>query len=125
MFHYGRSMSSNIRVAKKCVECDGDFIARTTVTKFCSKLCNGRHYKRKAREDKLSNMKVKELSEVDKSYIEQVKKKEYLSIKEVVALIGVSRMSVYRYIKNGQLHSAKIGGRVIIPKTSIEALFNN
>jgi len=117
-------MSSNIRVTKRCVECDSEFLARTTVTKYCSKKCNTKNYKDKVRLAKKSNMRIKELPTVDTLIVQEIKMKEYLSIKEVVTLIGVSRMSVYRYIKSGQLSSAKIGGRVLIPKTAIETLFN-
>ena len=46
-------MSSNIRVSRICQFCEKEFIARTTVTKFCSHKCNSKAYKMKKRNEKV------------------------------------------------------------------------
>jgi len=37
-------------------------------------------------------------------------------------LLGISRMSLYRYIKNKTIQSSKLGGRIIIKKQVINNL---
>jgi excisionase family DNA binding protein len=48
-----------------------------------------------------------------------IQSKEYLSIKETCLLLGISRMSLYRYIKNETITTSNIGGKIIIKKQVI------
>lgn len=43
-------MSSNMRIPTKCIACGEIFIAKTTVTKYCSKKCIKSEIRRKKRE---------------------------------------------------------------------------
>jgi len=45
-------MSSNIEIERICQHCDKDFIAKTTVTKYCSDDCAKRAYKARKRAEK-------------------------------------------------------------------------
>jgi len=47
-------MSTNITVERICEYCGKIFLAKTTVTKYCSLNCNRRHYKQKIRNVKIS-----------------------------------------------------------------------
>lgn len=47
-------MSTNISVSRKCEFCGSIFVAKTTVTKYCSHKCNSKHYKQRIKEDKVS-----------------------------------------------------------------------
>lgn len=47
-------MSSNIKISRMCLCCGTEFIARITVTKFCSHKCASKDYKRRQREKKIS-----------------------------------------------------------------------
>lgn len=44
------------------------------------------------------------------------------SMQEVADLLGVSYMSVHRAVQRGELPSARLGGRVLIPAQVIEDL---
>jgi len=46
-------MSSNMAIPKTCSYCGKAFIAKTTLTKYCCHVCNQRHYKQKAKEEKI------------------------------------------------------------------------
>ena len=46
-------MSSNLTVNRIC-DCCGKIFQATTVTRYCSKLCNKRHWKQKARAEKMA-----------------------------------------------------------------------
>ncbi len=47
------------------------------------------------------------------------KKNKYLSISEAASLLGMSRISVYKKIKKGEIQSIKIGRTHVIPKFSL------
>lgn len=89
---------------------------------FVQKKCTSIAYKRKKRNEKVStdpNQVVKEATGLDMALIQS---KEYLSIKETCLLLGISRMSLYRYIKNNTIIPSSIGGKVIIKKQVITNL---
>lgn len=117
-------MSSNIRIKKVCQHCGKDFIAKTTVTKYCGDRCAKRAYKVRERKEK-----IEKTPPIDEQKIEfrsqRLKKKEFLSIKETSELLGASRMTIYRQIKKGYLPAIKLGRRTIIMKAALENLFYN
>ena len=49
-------MSSNLRIKKVCQFCYSEFIAKTTVTKYCSLKCAQRAYKHRVKEKKLEKL---------------------------------------------------------------------
>lgn len=102
--------------------CGEIFVARTTVTKYCSHTCARKAYKVRTREEK-----VRKAIEIDTKneilFNPIINKKKYLSIKETCMIIGASRWTIYRMIEKGQLPAAKIGRRTIIQQTDIENLF--
>lgn len=78
------------------------FIAKTTKTRYCSHKCNSRGYKANVKGLKIEISSI----ETNKSItppIEEIKAKEFLSIKETYTLIGLSRRSLYRLIKSERL----------------------
>ncbi|RKQ42916.1 excisionase family DNA binding protein [Roseivirga pacifica] len=115
-------MSSNIRVSKVCQHCGKQFIAKTTVTKYCGDNCAKKAYKKRKREEKIQ-MADKAPSDLKTYYENEIGTKEYLSIKEVCGLLGMSRMTVYRNIKYGRIPALKFKGRVIISKKRLERIF--
>lgn len=115
-------MSSNIRLQRICEHCGDNFTAKTTVTRFCSDRCAKRAYKARKRKEKIKESKT-ETKKKQLEPIEILKAKEYLSIKEVSKLIGVSRRSVYRLIEQGEIRKNKIGSRTIIKRSEVDKLF--
>jgi excisionase family DNA binding protein len=115
-------MSSNIYLQKICQECSQEFIARTTVTKYCGDLCAKRAYKKRKRSEKIaeSNQET-ELQKIQPLLV--LKEKTYLSINETVVLLGLSRRTLYRLIEKGQLQADKVGGRTLIQRKNIERIF--
>lgn len=115
-------MSSNITIPKICLHCKNGFIAKTTVTKFCSHDCSRKAYKKNKRDEKIS---IAQEQEYDKSVeldMLLIQSKEFLSIKEACLLLGISRMSLYRYIKNKTIKPSKLGGKTIIKRQTINNL---
>lgn len=115
-------MSSNIEIPKICQFCGKSFIAKTTVTQYCGHPCSQRAYKKRKREEKVQN--TAPVAEQLKEFTQdKVKDKDFLSITETCKLLGASRMTIYRQIKNGNIKAAKIGRRTIIKRTEIDKLF--
>jgi len=116
---FRHNMSSNITVKRICQHCNKEFIARTTVTKYCSHRCNSAAYKaiKRAEKVELSN---KETFRIKNQPIEKLKAKEFLSIDEVCNLIGISRRTIYRLISKGELNKIKVGTRTIIKRSSLD-----
>ena len=115
-------MSSTITIPKICFECNIAFIAKTTVTKFCGQKCAGRAYKKNKRNEKVGVAQKQEYEKAVGLDMALIQSKEYLSIKETCLLLGISRMSLYRYIKNKSIIPSSIGGKVIIKKQVITNL---
>lgn len=123
-----KKMTSKIEVIRICEFCDNEFIAKTTVTRFCCHKCAQKAYKRRQKAKKIS--KTEQAVKVQKDILqgnpilETVQKKDFLSIKETALLIGLSERTIHRLIKAEKLKVTKIGRRTIIHKTAIDKLFN-
>jgi excisionase family DNA binding protein len=116
-------MSSNIKVQRICNNCSIEFTARTTVTKFCSSKCSKAAYKVRQRNEKLqkSNTETKQIK--DKP-IEELKAKEFLTVREVAQLLNCSIRSAYYYIENGTIRAVNLGQRITrIKRSEIDKLF--
>lgn len=118
-------MSSNIRIQRICQHCNNEFTAKTTVTKYCSDVCAKRAYKERK---KLENIKTSnnETQRIITLPIEQLKAKEFLTVKEVSKLLNCSVRTVYYYIKNGNIKAVNLGQRMTRVKRSvIDEMFKN
>ena len=120
-------MSTTIAIPKICEFCGVEFIAQTTVTRFCGHKCAARSYKQRKKENKIgwaieetNKQKVLSASDIQ---IEVIKQKDFLSIKEAQALIGVSERTFFRLLKSGTIPATKLGGRTIIKRSKIDKLF--
>ncbi len=132
-------MSSTIKLPKFCNHCGKAYIAQKTTTQFCSHKCASRAYKQRKREDKV-NAEFKNQQEkiVAVTVPEQgqnlttaqagnhinLREKEFLSVAETAQLVGASRWTIQRMIKDNRLPASKFGSRTIIKRTSIDNLFN-
>jgi excisionase family DNA binding protein len=114
-------MSSNIKVQRICQHCGKEFIARTTVTQYCSDTCSKRAYKARLKVSKI-DASNNQTQRIKNQPIEELKAKAFLSISDTCKLIGISRRTVYRMIERGELITGKAGKRTIIRRTDLEQL---
>ncbi|RXP54562.1 DNA-binding protein [Lutibacter sp. HS1-25] len=123
-------MSSNLHIPKTCDYCGKAFIARTTVTKCCSDSCSKRAYKARKRQDKIQTTIEGEIQKNKSNKSENIapaislNSKDFLSITDASQLIDVSRWTIQRMIKRGQLNAVQFGNKHIIKRSQIENLFN-
>lgn len=112
-------MSSNIKVERICEWCGKKFIAQTTVTRFCSKRCAEHSYKERLRQKKLvvSNQETAQTNFKRRD-------KDYLTPTQAAELLGIGRMSIYRYIRNGKIKVVRFERKTLISKADIQAMFD-
>jgi excisionase family DNA binding protein len=103
-------MSTNIRVQRICQFCGKDFTARTTVTQYCGDHCAKLAYKARKKDEKVlvSNAETKLIKERP---IQEIKNKEFLTVRDVAKLINSSRPTVYRLINKGIIKGVNFAQR--------------
>ena len=116
-------MSSNIEVKRICKFCSKEFIARTTVTMYCSRICNKRDYTKKQRTSKIKKGE-NDFRIIENKNIDKIKAKDFLSVKDASILLDTSKRTIYRMITTGIINSVNLAERkTIIRRTDIENLF--
>lgn len=117
-------MSSNIKVQKICKQCGIEFTAQKTTTQCCGDVCAKRAYKAKTRAAKIEASN-KETLAIKQQPIEELKAKEFLSVKEVAQLIGCCKQTVYDIIKNGRLKAVNLlKKKTVVKRSEIDKLFS-
>jgi excisionase family DNA binding protein len=116
-------MSSKIEVQRICQHCGNDFKARTTVTRFCSHRCASAAHKQKVRAGKVEQSN-NETQRIKNQPIEELKAKEFLTVREVARLLNCSVRSAYYYIESGTIKAVNLGQRITrVKRSEIDKLF--
>lgn len=116
-------MSSNLNIKKLCVFCKNEYIAKKTTTRYCSHICNSRHYKLQRKQDKIQT--VERATKVKITSIEELNKKDFLSAKEASIILNMSLRTVYRLIKNNEINSYNFSTRkTLIRRRDIDYYFD-
>ena len=116
-------MSSNILVQRICENCKKEFIAKTTVTRFCSSTCCSRAYKSsiKLLKIQISNSQTQQIKAKP---IENLKNKEFLTVRDLAMLLNSSTKTIYRIIQKGKINAVNIAERkTLIQRSEIDKLF--
>lgn len=116
-------MSSNIKVQRICQHCGNEFTARTTTTQYCGDACSKRAYKARLTSKKIEASN-KETQQIKSQPIEQLKTKEFLTVREVARLLNCSVRSAYYYIESGTIKAVNLGQRITrVKRSEIDKLF--
>lgn len=109
--------ASKYKLERKCEMCGSTFLAKTVYSKYCSHHCSDLAYKAKKREEKEEQHRLELANKVPKD-------RPYISIAEAVALFGISRDTIYRLIRNGNLPAVNLGERLTrISRIHVESMF--
>lgn len=117
-------MSSNIRINKVCQHCDRVFIAKTTVTKFCSDQCAKSNYKKRQKDVRIEVSQADTERQLSKGK-QQVKSASVDSSAEMVGIgglssvTGLSERTIFRLIKDPAFPRVKIGKRLLFKKDAV------
>ena len=117
-------MSSNIQIQRVCQHCGKEFTARTTVTQYCGDNCAKRAYKARHRAAKVEASNT-ETQLIKAKPLEQIKAKEYLTVRDVAILLNSSIRTAYRLIEQGNIRAVNISQRkTLVKRSEIDKLFN-
>ena len=127
-------MSSKIRVKKICQHCRATFIAKTTVTKFCSDTCAKRNYKKRVREEKVTAVILETNHQViEEHYYSSNPQQpisplhanlhEWISIRDMAYVLNVSERTLFRCIKDAAFPKLKIGRKLLFNKQHVVNYF--
>ncbi len=117
-------MSSKIEIKRVCEHCGQIFTARTTITRYCSHICNSRAYKLQQKKGKIqqSNQATKNTilkAGLDTDLSPIVPLKETVNIKELAAILGVSERTLFRLIRDKEFPKIKLGRRLVFKKNLV------
>jgi excisionase family DNA binding protein len=116
-------MSSNIKIQRICQHCGKEFTARTTVTQYCGDDCAKRAYKVRQRATKVETSNT-ETQLIKAKPFEQIKAKEYLTVRDVATLLNSSIRTAYRLIEQGNIKAVNISQRkTLVKRSEIDKLF--
>ena len=116
-------MSSNIRINRICQYCGKEFEARTTVTKTCSDNCAKRLYKMRKKSDKIEQSNLNTQA-IRLKPLEELRAKEFLTVKDLSTLLNCSIRTAYYLISNGNIKAVNISQRkTLVKRSEIDKLF--
>lgn len=116
-------MSSNIKVQRVCQFCYKEFAARTTVTRFCGDECAKKAYKVRLKTKKIAKSNAETISFKMKP-LEEIKTKDYLTVKEVAVLLNCSVRLVYHNIETKKIKAVNLSQRLTrVKRSDIDSLF--
>ena len=116
-------MTSNIRIQRICKFCQAEFTAKTTVTQYCCDMCSKRGYKAKKKAEKIEKSNNETKAIIQKP-LEDLKNKEFLTVKGAAKLLNYSTRTIYRAINEGKIKATKITERkTLIKRSDIDKLF--
>lgn len=109
--------SAKFEIKRKCEYCGATFLAKTLDSRYCSRRCSQKAYDRREAEKK----KIEQLNEMV-THIPDAR--DYISVQEAVALFGISRDTIYRLIRKGNIPAINIGQRLTrISKSKLAEMF--
>ena len=115
-------MSSNLSIKKICECCKNEFIAKTIKTRYCSHNCNRKHYKLVKKKGEIEI--VEKATKLNITSIEEVNKKDFLTVSETALILNMSKRTVYRLIQNKELNAYNFSTRkTLIRRKDIDYYF--
>lgn len=118
-------VASKIKIKKVCEWCGQEFYALKVTTRFCCKKCNEHSYKARIRKTLLDDAEREFKDRTIKEPLRKLSEKNYLDVVEAAALLGITRMAIYKLIYSGKLKSSKLSSRfTVIIKADIDAMLN-
>ncbi len=116
-------MSSNLAINRICQNCGKEFVARTTVTRYCGDSCAKKGYKKSKRVERYNPINEETLR-IKRLQLEELKAREFLSVSQAAKVLGCSRQNVYKLIRSGKLPAKNLLlKKTMIKRVDIDRLF--
>ena len=105
-----------LEIKRKCKVCGKVFLVKKLDSQFCSKRCSAVDLKRRRDAEKREVRLSKIILQIPEA-------RDYISVKEAVAIFGVERDTIYRLIRKGRIPAINLGTRLTrIKREDIEQL---
>ena len=89
---------AKFQIKRKCEVCGNTFIAKTLDSRYCCRHCTDIAYKNR----KAAKAKEEQLNQIAQLIPGE---REFISVKEAVAMYAISRDTIYRLVRKGRLRS--------------------
>ena len=113
-----------MKIKRICAWCGKEFIAQKTTTACCSKQCANALYKKRKRDEAIKTNNQSIEKKIEEKPITIIKDKPFLTITETAIYLGVTRPTIYGYIKRCELKVIRLGFKYFLKKEDIDKLFN-
>lgn len=118
-------MSSNLSVTRVCEMCKLVFVAKTTVTRYCSTKCRKTRFRAKNR-DSNEDKKNAETLLIENQVFDEIKSKDFLTVKDAAQLLNMSPKTVYRLVERNAINAIQFSERkTLIRRSDLERYFDN
>jgi excisionase family DNA binding protein len=108
---------SKFILQRNCENCGKQFNAKTVYSKYCCEKCSEAATRKKKALEKEEEKREQLANQIPAD-------RPYISIQEAVILFGISRDTIYRQIKKGNIPAVNLGERLTrISRVHIEAMF--
>ena len=108
---------SKFILQRNCENCGKQFNAKTVYSKYCCEKCSEAATRKKKALEKEKEKREQLASQIPAD-------RPYISIAEAVVLFGISRDTIYRQIRKGNIPAINLGERLTrISRVHIEAMF--
>jgi excisionase family DNA binding protein len=115
--------ATNMEIKKRCKYCGRSFIAHKMTTLYCSPSCNNKDYKRNIRQKQIAEFMEGQKKNVPP--VDNLGNKAFLTPTEGAQLLGISRATFYRYMRDGIIKAVQLRGKTIVRRKDIENLFDH
>lgn len=121
-------MSSNLRIAKKCLFCGKEFTAKQMRTRFCCSNCAHKYalMMKRAQKTGIPEIPTSTVEKPDEKArrISEIQARPYISVAEASFLLGISQDTIRRQIIDGIIPAFNLGERLTrIDRAALERLF--
>lgn len=109
--------SAKYKIERRCEVCGKVFLAPTLDSRYCSKNCGNAAYRRRKAEARVEEVMKSIANNIDED-------REFISVKEAIAIYHVGRNTIYRQIRNGRINCVNFGQRLMrINRNEVENCF--
>ena len=109
--------ASKFQIVRKCQVCGEEFMAKTIESWYCSPKCSKTAWKRRHDEEERNKL-------LDKVVKTIPKEQDFIKVTEAYALFGISRFTLYRLIRKGQISHINLGtNQIRVSKEELMKLY--
>lgn len=97
--------AAKYEIKRKCLFCGATFLAKTLDSRYCSPACSKKAYNQRQAEEHKRQQQNLILAQIPDG-------RDYISVSEAQAMFGVSKDTIRRLIRSGQVPSINLGKRL-------------